>query len=63
MSWEQLLDIQNQSRDDARREAGEPPIACPIDGTILDIRGDGVRNCPMGNFRWEGGIKPQPPRV
>lgn len=56
MSWEQLLNILKENREEARRQDAEPPVACPYDGEILDVR-DGVRNCPMGNYRWEGGPK------
>ena len=52
MGWEQLKAILDENRQRRDRLASEPPIACPIDGSILVVRGDGVRNCPMGNFRW-----------
>lgn len=52
MSWEQLQAIQRENRDLAREAARTPLVACPIDGTLLVIRKDGVRNCPFGNFRW-----------
>jgi len=52
MSWEQLQAILKENRADATRRATEPPVACPIDGTLLVVRADGVRNCPMGNYRW-----------
>jgi len=51
MSWEQLHNIQAENRSNRRLNEQQPPIACPIDGTILDVRG-AIRNCPMGNFRW-----------
>ena len=54
MSWQQLLDIQNETREVVRAKAIEGPIDCPIDGTPLEER-KGVRNCPMGNYRWSGG--------
>jgi hypothetical protein len=53
MAWQQLLDIQKRTKDDAR-EAALPPSACPIDGLPLDIRQGGVRNCPAGNYTWNG---------
>lgn len=58
MSWHQLKAILDENKQEAEREGREPPVACPFDGSPLDVRGDGVRNCPAGNFRWEGGIKP-----
>ena len=53
MSWSQLLDIKKRAMDDAR-EALLPPSSCPIDGLPLDIRPDGMRNCPAGNYIWKG---------
>lgn len=37
-----------------QEELGEPPIACPIDGELLEINSNNVRNCPLGNYRWNG---------
>jgi len=54
MSWEQLADIRRQDSEEARRTRSEPPTACPLDGTPLEVRSDGIRNCPMGNYRWGG---------
>jgi hypothetical protein len=51
MSWDQLKAILEVNRQDISREASEPPTACPIDGSPLDVRGN-IRNCPMGNYRW-----------
>lgn len=55
MSWEQLKAILQTNRQETAEERRQPPETCPIDGTVLDVREDGVRNCPMGNFRWNGG--------
>tara|TARA_Y100000310_G_scaffold295789_1_gene327476 strand:+ start:1056 stop:1217 length:162 start_codon:yes stop_codon:yes gene_type:complete len=52
MSWEQLQAIIDESALDKLQEEQEGLVACPIDGEPLDIRADGVRSCPMGNFRW-----------
>ena len=54
MSWQQLLDIRKQAEEDRRLAQTEPPVACPIDGLVLDVRPDGVRNCPAGDFIWQG---------
>jgi hypothetical protein len=54
MSWQQLHDIRQQAREDRRLAQTTPPIACPIDGEVLDIRPDGVRNCRAGNYTWTG---------
>ena len=54
MSWAQLKGIQDQNKQEAERQLREPPVACPIDGSLLDVNGQGVRNCPMGNYTWRG---------
>ena len=54
MSWQQLLDIKKRAINDRREAQVTPPVSCPIDGHVLDVRPDGVRNCPMGNFNWSG---------
>ena len=54
MSWEQLQGILTENRTVKTIEDREPPVACPIDGAILDIHPRGQRNCPMGNYRWTG---------
>lgn len=57
MPYENLKAILGVNREAAARERDEPPVSCPIDGDILDIRADGTRNCPMGNYTWNGGAK------
>lgn len=29
-----------------------PPVACPNDGTPLEVNARGERNCPWGDFSW-----------
>ncbi len=60
MPYEGLKAIIDQARDEARQQDTEPPNVCPISGTLLDINGRGVRNCPDGDYRWDGGPKEQP---
>lgn len=55
MSFETLREIARENREEAERAASRPPVACPLDGTPLQVRGE-VRNCPMGNYRWEPGL-------
>ena len=50
MPWEQLKAIIDENRQLAQQARQEPPVACPIDGDILDIHPDGSRSCPMGNY-------------
>lgn len=54
MSWQQLSDIKKRAMEDRRELQSQPPVSCPIDGSRLDVRPDGVRSCPMGNFIWTG---------
>ena len=63
MSWDQLKAIADEARQAKRDAESTPPTACPIDGEPLDINSRGVRNCPLGNFRWDGGPNPNPPRA
>jgi hypothetical protein len=58
MGWEQLKPIREQSAQDQRdlnREHMQPTV-CPIDGELLLVRSDGVRNCPAGNFTYGGSV-------
>lgn len=50
--WGGLRGIIDEAREDARIQAATPPVACPHDGTPLDENARGVRNCPMGDYRW-----------
>ena len=51
--WGMLGDMkrENERAEEEATRAG--PSACPIDGSVLRVRGK-VRDCPMGNYRWEG---------
>ena len=54
MGWEQLKSIADQNREQALLDEQEPPVACPIDGAILEVAADGhIRSCPLGNYKWE----------
>ena len=58
MGWEQLKPIKDQSRQEQRHwneEQMQPPV-CPVDGELLNIRADGVRYCPAGNFTSGGSV-------
>ena len=57
MSWEQLQAILKENKTTRGMDERDPPVACPIDGAILDIHSRGRRNCPMGNYTWTGGAK------
>ena len=55
MPWEELQNIIDENIRQREAEAAQPPIACPVDGELLEIQPQtGVRNCPLGNFRWDG---------
>jgi len=51
MPWETLKAIRDQGREDAAEAERDPPVACPKDGTILDVK-DGIRHCPFCGYRW-----------
>jgi len=52
MSWEQLLSIAAQQAQDDRAWRNTPPVACPIDGAVLQPGFEGELNCPMGNYQY-----------
>ena len=58
MGWEQLKAIKDQSAQDQREwnAEGMQPTVCPIDGELLNIRADGVSDCPAGNFTSGGSV-------
>jgi hypothetical protein len=60
MSWYGLLAILRQQKTEKETWEREPPVACPIDGAILQIHRDGRRRCPLGNYEWRGGKNPEP---
>lgn len=52
MPYEALISALLDNEQNADWEASQPPEYCPHDGTVLEEREDGVRHCPMGNYRW-----------
>jgi hypothetical protein len=57
MSWDTLLAIGKMNANQRAIEASRPPTTCPIDAEVLDVHPlSGERNCPMGNYRWSGGV-------
>ena len=52
MPWEQLIAARDRNRDIADEERNRPPTHCPYDGARLQVRDDGVRACPLGNYTW-----------
>lgn len=56
MGFETLSEIARENRRREEEARLREPVDCPIDGTPLQVRADGVRNCPMGNYRWERGV-------
>ena len=52
MSWEQLKNIKAQAIADSKKPEVKVPEMCPVDGTRLNVNSKGIRDCPLGNFRW-----------
>lgn len=52
MSWEQLLQIQEENRAFAEEDATSPPVACPYDGTPLEPGPRGELHCSSGDYEW-----------
>jgi len=63
MSWKQLQAMITENRAQAEQTASEAPMTCPIDGALLNINSRGERDCPMGNYRWTGGVSATPTSV
>lgn len=42
--------LAEQAAAEQKKDREAPPVACPNDGTPLEVR-DGVANCPMGDYR------------
>lgn len=54
--WGTLVDIRKENLEAERAATAAPPVACPICGEVLQVRGD-VRNCPWGHWR-SGAARP-----
>ena len=52
MSWEQLLSILDEAREE--RERIDPPTACPNDGEPLQRDPDGNLRCGFDGWVWDG---------
>lgn len=50
--WATLLETARWNAAELDRERTEPPVACPTHGEPLDVRSDGARNCPFGDYRY-----------
>jgi hypothetical protein len=51
MSWQQLLSILREARDEVEAEKTRPPTACPNDGEPLRAGPDGGLYCPFDGWR------------
>lgn len=52
MAYEELLAIFRRQAEARQEWLDAPPVACPIDGSPLDIGPNGELHCPMGNWTW-----------
>jgi hypothetical protein len=52
VSWEQLRSIAEQDRQEREFYAGQPPRACPNDGTPLETGPNGELFCRHDGFSW-----------
>ena len=52
MSYDQLIAITKEMRQTARDEREKDPVACPFDGTPLELHpGKNILHCPNGDFQ------------
>lgn len=54
MSWEELSAIYADQAMNERNQEQLPPVACPNDGTPLDVNSGGVLHCPFDGWMWDG---------
>lgn len=53
MGWYQVLSIYREAAQQKLDEETRPPVACPNDGTVLDLGPDGILFCRWGcDYRW-----------
>lgn len=53
MTWQQLLDIRAEAREEYAVEQITAPVACPNDGEPLQSTPDGAGlYCPFDGYRW-----------
>lgn len=52
MSWEQLLAMVQEARDEDQEERSTPPTSCPNDYTALREGPDGKLYCPWDGLVW-----------
>lgn len=50
-NWDTLLATYREAVDEYRRDRREPPVACPYDGELLQVR-RGKRHCPFDGWTW-----------
>ena len=57
MSWNQLKEIADENRKQAREERSRPPASCPICGSLLEHNAKrGLLGCPLGHYTVRGGV-------
>lgn len=54
MSWDQLLSIIRQAREEVATAQTEPPTACPNDGEPLTRGPNGELHCRFDGWVWDG---------
>jgi hypothetical protein len=55
MSWNQLLNLIDESNLEARAYQAAGPVACPNDGSPLERAPDGILQCPFDAWRPDTG--------
>ena len=43
--------LRTQARNEQQEWREQPLVDCPVCGTVLDVRADGLKNCPLGHYR------------
>lgn len=54
--WGGYRSLLEQAIEEHQEDLFSPPEACPFDGSPLEENSAGNLNCPMGDYRWCGGL-------
>ena len=51
--------LAQQAAKERKEWSQEPLIDCPVCGEVLDVRANGLKNCPLGHYRTRAATKGQ----
>lgn len=51
--------LMTQASTERKEWSDQPLIDCPVCGEVLDVRPNGLKNCPLGHYRTRAATKAQ----